>query len=262
MEETKKLIIFESNAERAKTLESWLKELNLDFVIENDLYNLETTLSKEKFTCLLLSLHPDLGTDSYSSVELVVQNALSLVRALKKSPLMQDITAILVTSQKAAELITSAVNAGIDNVLTEEANKDQFLDGLKELLKRIRPASEKKRLVNLNLINKLIQIFGNASREDFFLLTSTILNQLLIDKLESVVGEPTLRAIIGRLKDTFRQDYPYLQQIEYLGGGTYIPKNRRQRLKDYRDSEAQLCLQGLCLCLYASGVHFDFGCPN
>lgn len=216
MEETKKLIIFESDAERAKNLESWLKELNLDFAIENDLKNLESVLSKEKSACLLLSLH--LGTDSSLYADSIINSALALLRTLKTSLLTQDITAILVTSQKAAELITSAVNAGIDNVLTETENKDQFLESLKKLLKRIRSASERKRLMDLNLINNLIQLFGNANREDFFLLVSTVLNQLLLSKLKLVIGEPVLGSIIGRLKDSFGQQYPYLQQIKYSEG--------------------------------------------
>lgn len=215
MEETKKLIIFERDAERAKTFENWLKELNLDFVIEGDLKNLESILLKEKFACLLLNLHLGPDTDSSLYVDPTLEGALALLRTLKQSAPTQQITVILVTSQKAARLITSAVNAGVDNVLAEEADKDQFLKGLKMLLSKLGPGLEKNRLVNLNLINYLIQLCGNASREDFFLLVSTILNSLLVDKLKAVIGEPVLESIAARIKDVFSQQYPYLEQIKY-----------------------------------------------
>lgn len=215
MEETKKLIIFEPDPAAARILESWLKELNLDFVIESDLKNLESALLKEKFACLLLSLRLGPDTDSSLYVDPTLEGALALLRTLKQSAPTQQITAILITSQKAAGLITSAINAGVDNVLTEGAGKDQFLKGLKELLSKLGPGLEKKRLVNLNLINYLIQLCGNASREDFFLLVSTILNELLLNKLKLVIGEPVLESIIARLKDVFSQQYPYLEQIKY-----------------------------------------------
>ncbi|MEK6564810.1 MAG: hypothetical protein AABZ65_07275 [Candidatus Omnitrophota bacterium] len=216
MEEIKKLIIFEPEPSAAKTLENWLKELNLDFVIEGELKKLEAALLKEKFDCLLLSLHQ--GIDSSLCVDPAIESALALLRTLKTSAPTRQTTAILITSQKAAKIIASAINAGVDNVLTEGANKDQFLKGLKELLSRPGQASVKKRLVNLNLINYLIQLCGYASREDFFLLVSTILNQLLLANLKPVVGGPVLEAIITRLKDTFGQQYPYLQQIKYSEG--------------------------------------------
>lgn len=143
MGEAKKLIIFEPDAERVKTLEIWLKELSLDFVIEGELKNLESALLKEKFACLLLSLRS--GTDSSLRADPALTSALALLRTLKTSAPTQDMTAILVTSQGAVDLITSAINAGADNILIEGANKDQFLNGLKELLKRIKPAQGKKR---------------------------------------------------------------------------------------------------------------------
>lgn len=216
MAEAKKLIIFEPDAANVKVLESWLKELSLDFVIEGELKNLESALSREKFACLLLSLR--LGRDSSLYADPALEGALALLRALKTSASTRQITAFLITSQKAAKLITLAINAGVDNILTETENKDQFLKGLKELLSGLGQASEKKRLVSLNLINYLIQLCGQASREDFFLLTSTILNSLLLDKLKAVIGEPVLESIVARLKELFGRQYPYLQQIKYSGG--------------------------------------------
>ncbi|MFH0772435.1 MAG: hypothetical protein V1933_07430, partial [Candidatus Omnitrophota bacterium] len=199
MEESKRIIIFESDAERAKTIESWLKELNLDFVIDRDLKNLEAILPKEKIACLLLNLH--LGTDSSLYADPTLQGALALVHVLKKSLLTQDITAILVTSQKAVDLIVSAINAGVDDILVGEENKDQFLKSIRELLKRMRPAIEKKKLIDLNLINSLMQLFSNASREEFFLLVSTILNQLLLAKLKPVIGDPVLISMMALLQN-------------------------------------------------------------
>jgi len=216
MEEAKKLIIFEPDTANAKTLESWLKELNLDFVIESELKNLESALLKEKFAGLLLNLR--LGMDSSLYADPTLEGALALLRTLKTSAPTQQITAILITSQKAAKLISLAINAGVDDVLTETENKDQFLKGLKELLSRLAPDSEKKKSVNLNLINYLIQLCGHASREDFFLLNSTILNTLLLDKLRLIIGEPVLESIVARLKELFAQQYPYLQQIKYSEG--------------------------------------------
>lgn len=218
MEEAKKLIIFERDAERAKTFENWLKELNLDFVTESDLKNLEAALLKEKFACLLLNLHLSPDTDSSLYGDPTLEGALALLRSIKQSAPTQQITAILVTSQKAAGLIALAVNAGVDNVLAEEADNDQFLKDLKVLLSKPGSGLEKKRLVNLNFINYLIQLCANASREDFFLLVSTILNELLLNKLSLVIGEPVLESIIGRLKELFDQQYPYLQQIKYSKG--------------------------------------------
>lgn len=218
MEETKKLIIFERDAERAKTFENCLKELNLDFVIEGELKNLESTLLREKFACLLLSLRLGPDTDSSLYVDPTLEGALAMLRTLKQSAPTQQITTILITSQKAVGLIISAINAGVDNVLAEEADKDQFLKGLKVLLSKLGAGLEKKRLVNLNLINYLIQLFGNASREDFFLLISTILNELLLNKLKLVISGPVLESIIARLKDSLGQQNPYLQEIKYSEG--------------------------------------------
>ena len=81
-------------------------------------------------------------------------------------------------------------------------------------------------VLDLNYINYLIALAGESEREDFFVLAPVIFNKLILEKINTILGEPILEQIIKRINELIGEDYEFMKSVEFSGNRLSISEAR------------------------------------
>jgi len=210
----KKILFFGPDKDQNEAFSEWLKGENYPIKSTDNFEQIVPFLSEEKYDILILDI---------DSPE-IREHLLDLCRIIKKDPRFSKLPISVITYKKNTRIITSSIEAGVDNFMFKPFETDSFLSRLETMFKQIELKSKGKKVLDLNQINYLINLTGEATREDFFLLSSVIFNKLIIDKVAGIIGEPIILIMVKRLVNIVGEDYRFVKEVRFKNGKIFLDK--------------------------------------
>jgi len=198
----KKILLIEPDKELNELFSNWLKEEDYEVKSIDNLQEVHSSISKEKFDILLIDIdYPE-----------ITESSLELCQKLKKNARFSDLPVTILTYKKDVKRIASAIEAGVDNLVLKPFETDTFLKRIKTIFKEIELKKQGKKVLDLNYINFLIKLLDEGSREDFFLLSPVIFNRLVMDKIGDILGEPVIMVMMRRIREFIQDNYAFMKQ--------------------------------------------------
>lgn len=210
----KKILLFGPDKEQNQVFSDWIKGENYLIKSTDDLEQILFLLSKGKYNTLILD---------FDSPE-IRENLLDLCRIMKKDRRFSELFIITLTYRKNTQLIASSIEAGVDDFIFKPFETESFLNRLDIIFKHIKLKCKGKKILDLNMIEYLINLAGEGTREDFFLLSSVIFNKLIIDRVAGIIGEPIILIMMKRLGDIIGENYRFMQEIRFENGKIFMDK--------------------------------------
>lgn len=199
------ILLVEPDKEQGELFVDWLKEEDYGVTLMMNPQEVLSSLSNEKFDLILMDIdYPEITEPSFE-----------LCRTLKKDPRLQDLPITILAYRKDAKKIRSAIEAGADNFVLKPFETVSFLERMKTIFKDTELKKEGRKVLDLNYVNYLIDLTSEASREDFFTLSSVIFNSLIMDKVKAILGEPILMVMIERARELVGEDYDFMKEIKF-----------------------------------------------
>lgn len=210
----KKILLFEPDKEQSEVFSDWIKGENYLIKSTDNLKQILLFLSEEKHDILILDFDlPELR-----------EYLLDLCRIIKKERRFSKLPIIILTYKKNTELIASSIDAGVDNFIFKPFETESFLNRLDIIFEHIKLKSKGKKILDLDMIEYLINLTGEGTREDFILLSSVIFNKLIIEKVSGIIGEPIILIIMKRLGDILGENCKFMQEIRLENGKIFMDK--------------------------------------
>lgn len=204
----KKILFLGPDKEQSEVFSGWLKGKDYEVESTDNSKQVLPFLSGEKFDILIVDIDfPE-----------AIESLLNLCRILKKDPYFSEFPITVLTYKKNIKLIADSIEAGVDNFILKPFETDSFLSRLDIIFKQIELKSKGKKVLDLTYINYLIDLTSEANRKDFFILSSAILNKLIIDQVKGVIGEPVIVIIIKRLGELIGRDYEFVKEVKFSDG--------------------------------------------
>ena len=219
----KKIAIIERNRQQGQLLVDYLKTKNIEVRLLDKIDSLQETqklLGRERFDLLLLDIAPQEGLSTGEIQKIDAEFCLSLTRTLKNNPNFQDIVIVFITSKIAIPEITRVIEAGADNIIIQEPQAGAISESIGTFFNKI--TFRERNVLDLNLINFLLQISSQASREDFFILAPVIFNHLLLDKFRPIIGATVVDSIMQRLESLVSPQYSFMSKIKFQEGRIFM----------------------------------------
>lgn len=210
----KNILLFEPDKKVEKLFIDWLKEEKYSAKPVENPEQILARLSEEKFDILIIDIDFSENTESL----------LNLCQILKKDQRFLEFPITVLTYRKNIKIIANSIEVGVDNFILKPFETDSFLSRLDTIFKQIELKSKGKKVLDLNYVNYLIKLTSEATREDFFILSSAIFNKLIIDKVKDIIGEPIIVIIIKRLKELIGADYGFVKEVKFSNGKLLIDK--------------------------------------
>ena len=210
----KKILFFGPDKDQNEVFSEWLKGENYPIKSTDNFEQIVPFLSEEKYDILILDI---------DSPE-IREQLLDLCRIMKKDHRFSKLSIITLTYRKNTQLIASSIEAGVDNFIFKPFETESLLNRLSTILQQIKLKSKGKKVLDLNQINYLINLTGESTREDFFLLSSVIFNKLIIDKVAGIIGEPIMVIIMKRLRNIVGEDYRFVKEVRLENGKIFLDK--------------------------------------
>ena len=201
----RRILLLEQDQEQSSLFTGWLKEVGYQVKPIDNLKEVYSSLSKEKFDILLMDI-------DYPAI---LDASLELCRTLKKDSSLQDLPITVISYQKDGRKIAGAIEAGVDNIVLKPFDTDTFLERIEVIFKEIEFKKQGKKILDLTYINYLINITGQLGREDFFLLAPVIFNRLIMDKVKTILGEPVIMVMVKRLKELVAEGYEFMKSAGF-----------------------------------------------
>ena len=210
----KNILLFEPDKKVEKLFIDWLKEEKYSAKPVENPEQILARLSEEKFDILIIDIDFSENTESL----------LNLCQILKKDQRFLEFPITVLTYRKNIKIIANSIEVGVDNFILKPFETDSFLSRLDTIFKQIELKSKGKKVLDLNYVNYLIKLTSEATREDFFILSSAIFNKLIIDKVKDIIGEPIIVIIIKRLGDLIGEDYGFVKKVRFSNGKILMDK--------------------------------------
>lgn len=210
----KKILFFGPDKDQNEAFSEWLKGENYPIKSTDNFEQIVPFLSEEKYDILILDI---------DSPE-IREHLLDLCRIMKKDPRFSELSIITLTYRKNTQLIASSIEAGVDNFIFKPFETKSLLNRLSTILQQIKLKSKGKKVLDLNQINYLINLTGESTREDFFLLSAVIFNKLIIDKVAGIIGEPIILIMMKRLVNIVGEDYGFINEVKFENGKIFMDK--------------------------------------
>lgn len=203
-----KILLLEPDQEQADLLAGWLKEEGYEINVLDSLQEVQPSLSKERFDILLVD------TDYPESAEVFFK----FCQTLKTDPRFTNLPVAIIIYKKDSKKIASAIEAGVDSFVFKPFETDSFLARIKTISKQLELKKQGKKALDLNYINYLVNLISEANREDFFLLSSIIFNNLIMDKVKIFLGEPVVFIMFKRIQELTGDNYAFMRQARFQNG--------------------------------------------
>ncbi|MFH1287718.1 MAG: response regulator [bacterium] len=204
----KKILLIEPDEEQAGLFIDWLKGEGYDVNSLDSLQEVQTSVSKDKFDIILMDIDKPEITEA----------SLKLCRALKADERFADLPITIFTYRKDIKKISDAIKAGADNFVLKPFETDSFLARMEIIFKQFELKKYGRKVLDLNYINYLIALAGEAEREGFFVLAPVIFNTLILEKINTIMGSPVIAQIIKRCNETIGEDYAFMKVFEFSNG--------------------------------------------
>jgi len=210
----KKILLFGQDKEQNQVFSEWLKGEKYQIVTTENFEQVFPFLSLKKYDVLIVDIDfPE-----------IMEHILDLCRRLKKDQKFSEIPITVVAYKKNNKLIASAIEAGVDNFILKPFETKSFLNRLDTIFEHIELKSKGKKILDLNFISYLINLTGEANREDFFELFPVIFNRLIIDKVMGIIGKPIIVIMLKRLGDIIGEDYKFVKEVRFENGKIFLDK--------------------------------------
>lgn len=201
------ILLFEPDKKVEKLFTGWLKEKDYGVRPANNIEQIPALLSGEKFDILIIDI------DSSE----ITKSLLKLLPTLKEDTRFSDLPVAVLTDRKDVKKIVSAIESGADFFLLKPFEADSFLKRLEIIFKEIELKSKGKRVLDLNYINYLIVLSSEMERENLFILSTIIFNKLIIEKINTILGESIIAQIIKRVNEIIGEDYAFMREVKFSG---------------------------------------------
>lgn len=202
-----KILLLEPDKEQAELFTAWLKGEGYDVNSLDSLQEVQASVSEDRFDILLMDIdEPE-----------ITEPSLKLVQTLKADPRFADLPIVTLAYGKDVKKIAYTIEAGADNFVLKPFEVDSFLRCLEAIFKEIELKKQGKKVLDLNYINYLIALAGEAEREDFFVLAPIIFNKLIIEKINTILGSPIITQMIKRVNEIIGADYEFMKSAEFSG---------------------------------------------
>lgn len=205
--EKEKILLLELDQEQRELFTSWLKEEGYDVNSLDNLQEVQAGVSKDKFDIILMDIDEPGMTESF----------LMLCRALKADERFTGLPIVVLTYRKDSRKIAGAIEAGVDSFMLKPFETDAFLARMETIFKQVELNKQGKKVLDLNYINYLIALAGEAEREDFFALAPVIFNKLILEKIDTFLVGPVIAQIIKRVNELVGGDYEFMKPVEFFG---------------------------------------------
>jgi len=204
----KRILLFEPDKEVENQFVQWLKEEDYGAKSVDNPDQILTLFSTEKFDILIMDI------DSPETTEALLR----LCRTLKKDRRFLNLPTAVLTYKKDINKIASALQAGADSFLLKPFETGEFSERMKTIFKEIEFKERGKKVLDLNYINYLIALTGKTKRESFFMLAPVIFNKLILEKINTILGEPIITQIIKRANELIGEDYEFMRAVRFSEG--------------------------------------------
>lgn len=204
----KRILLIEPEKEQSELFANWLREEDYQVKSTEQSQEVLTRLQREHFDLVIIYLDFPGST----------QDPFQLCRKLKEDPRLSDLPIAALTFKHDGKKIAAALEAGVDSFVLKPFETDSFLERIKTIFREIELKAQGRKALDLNYINYLIKLVGETSREDFFLLSPIIFNKLIMDKVNDILGEPTIMVIIKRVQELTDDNYGFMKQAKFQNG--------------------------------------------
>lgn len=210
--EKMRILLLESDKEQSELFITWLKEENYEVKALLTPDEAANVVSKDTFDLLIMDIDAPEITDK----------CFNLCQTLKKDPHTQEMPITILTYKKDAEKITGAIEVGADSFVLKPFETDSFLERIKAIFKEIELKKQGRKVLDLNYINYLIALTGDLGRESFFRLSPVIFNKLIIERINTILGEPIITQIIKRCNELIGKDYVFMSEIKFCNNQIFM----------------------------------------
>jgi len=205
----KKILLLEPDKEQAELLADWLKGEAYSVSSIDNPEQVPTSLANEIFDILVIDIDtPEIWESSFK-----------LIKGLKADVRYTDLPMAVIAHGKETKKVIAAVETGVDIFLLKPFETDSFLKRVENVFANIELKSKGKKMLDLNFLNYLIELTGQMERDDFFALSPVIANKLIIEKINTILGDPIIAQIIKRLNESIGADYEFMKSVEYSDKG-------------------------------------------
>jgi DNA-binding response OmpR family regulator len=202
----KKILLMEPDREQTELLTTWFRGESYKVSDVDNPQKAHALLDKERFDLILMDCdEPE-----------ITESALKLVPALKADSRYKDLSVAVLTYKKETEIIISALEAGVDFFAYKPFETDSFLMCIKKMLRVIELKSKGKKALDLNYVNYLIDLAGQMERKSFFAFSHIIINKLIIEKINTILGGPIIAKIIERLNESIGGDHEFMKLVDFI----------------------------------------------
>ena len=205
----KKILLFESDNDQKELFTTWLKEEEYKVKSIATLQEINSINPGEIFDIFLMDIDcPDITEASLAQFVLMI----------KKDLRLKDLPIVILAYKKEGKKIAGAIEAGANGFLFKPFETDYLLNHMDEIFREIEIKKKGKKIIDLNYISFLIDLTGEGSRQDFFILAAIIFNKLILDKVQTIIGDPIIMIIMNRINELIGDDYNFIKKIIFSDG--------------------------------------------
>jgi len=199
----KKILLFQPDKEAERLFGGWLNAEGYEMVLLEKLESARKVISDDGFDLFIIDI----------DVEGTAHESLRLCRALKKDPLFRELPVTFLTYRKNVHKIIAAIEAGADNFVLKPFKEEMFLKRLKVILEETELKARGKKVLDLNYVNYMFELAGEAGRDDFFIFADAIFNNLIIGKVIAIIGGSIFGQIVKRANEAVGDEDAFMKEI-------------------------------------------------
>lgn len=200
----KRVCLFIDDKEQKELLSGWLKTAGYKATSIDEPGQILDILAKENPDVFLM----DLDT-SYQ------KDLLKLYTGLRKDPHFSSLIFLAIAYAENRAGIKSILEAGVDSIAIKPLEVENFI-GLINSVYGLK--LQKKKVIDLGVIETLIDTVSKSSRDDFFYFSGLVINRLFMDRLKGIVGEPIVITISKRLETLVGAYYSFMKNVKFSEG--------------------------------------------
>lgn len=208
----KKILLIKSDKEQNELFASWFKEENYEVKTVSTPDEAADGISKAALDLLIMDIDTPKIIDKY----------LHLCQTLKKDARTSYFPIAVLIYKKDVKKIAGAIEAGVDSFMFKPFETDSFLARVETIFKQIELKKQRKKVLDLNFINYLIALAGETEHEDFFVLAPVIFNKLIIEKINTILGNSIITQIIKRVNELVGEDYVFMREVKFFNARIFM----------------------------------------